>query len=130
MSASSAAVAVHESLTTPDSEDWSVIPDRKTVHMIAYRETRGNGQTFVFKKGGAIALSRFKQMVEGLPKDHDLGCVTVHLTADAERCGGITFFAWMREQARAKGFSLMSIHGPATTKEAVRVLQSYLEAAK
>jgi hypothetical protein len=133
MSSFADAEALHASLTTPDSEDWTVVVDGATVHVAAYRETRnGDGKPVVWTRGGEGRLADFKHLVEHLPKDHDLGCVSVILPRDADARGGATMLRWLHKKSRrSQKFNVIAIAGPATTREAAEVLQSYyLESAK
>jgi hypothetical protein len=116
-------VAMHESMTTSNSEDWSLLLDRDTVHITALREsTETDGRKIVRMRKGKGALPGFKKLVAELPDGHDLGCVTIIMPSDADQAFG-EFLAFLQRMGRAKKFSLMSIAGPATTAEAVAVFE-------
>ena len=119
-----AAIAFHESLTTPDSEDWTVIPNHKVVHLTAFRETPHNDKPVVRVNYGEAPLADFKKLVEELPVEHDLGCVCVIICRDFEETGAPELLTWLAVQAKAKSFSLTSMYGPATTQGAIAVMKS------
>jgi hypothetical protein len=118
-----AMVALQETLTTPNSEDWILLPDRGTVHVTAFRQAESEDGTkrvvVRMRKGkGKGTLAKFKHTVAGLPHGHDLGCVTIVRPRDAGDAFG-KFLAFLQRIACEKQFSLMSIIGTATTSEAV-----------
>jgi hypothetical protein len=61
-----------------------------------------------------------QRLVLDLPKGHDLGCVSVILCSDAGD-SRYDLLRWLSKKARKKGFSLVSVIGPATTAEALHV---------
>jgi hypothetical protein len=119
-----AAKAVMDTLTTPDSEDWTVVPDGQIVHITAMRETRNGGQVQVHVRGGEAPLEAFKARVESLPSGHDLGLVTVVIGADSEVNGAHTLMAWIAKQAEKRKFSLISVSSPLTAAEAARMAET------
>jgi hypothetical protein len=119
-----AALAFQESLTTPDSEDWTIVPDREVIHLTAFRETQHGGKPVVWTNYGEAPLADFKKLVEELPAGHDLGCVCVIICRDFEGTGASELLTWLNAQARAKSFSLTSMYGPATTQGAIAVMKS------
>jgi hypothetical protein len=116
-----AAKTAMDTLTTPDSEDWTVVPDGQIVHVTAMRETRNGGQVQVHLCGGDAQLEAFKARVESLPPGHDLGLVTVVIGADSEANGAHAFMAWIAEQAENQKLSLISVVSPLTAADAARV---------
>jgi hypothetical protein len=68
----------------------------------------------------------FKHLVERLPAGHDLGCVTVILCRDAEATDAVELLEWATGQARLRNFSVTSMIGRGSTKDAVRATMEYL----
>jgi hypothetical protein len=116
------AAMVVDPLTAPDKEDWTIIPDGDRVHMVAYREHDG---TAVMMHGEPVPMCEFRRAVRELPPGHDLGVVMAVICPDQRR-RGIELVAWLNKMARRKGFSLMSVHGSATTEEAVAAMAEKL----
>jgi hypothetical protein len=119
-----AAVAYFESLTTPDSEDWMIIPDGNDVHVSAVREIVHEPEPQAEGRYGLTSLADFKHGVETLPEGHGLGCVAVIVCQDFKDTGAVRLLTWLKRQAKAKGFNLTSIHGSATTAEAIKAMKS------
>jgi hypothetical protein len=117
----SLAKAVLDPLTTPDSEDWTLICDRGRVHVTAFRQNKAG----VWKLSGIVRESDLKCVIRGLRPGHDLGCVTVIIPVDGKERGALDFLVWVTKQARKKQFSVTSLHGSATTDEAITIAQNY-----
>ena len=112
-SALAAAVAFHESMTAPDKEDWTILPlEEQRVLVVAYRE---DAERNVFCRAGEALVADVKNAVRNLPADHNLGAVTIFVTADHERCGGHDLTIWLMKAARKKNFSLTSFVMPGKT---------------
>jgi hypothetical protein len=122
-----AAKAVMDTLTTPDSEDWTVVPDGQVVHITAMRETKNGDQVQVHVRGGEAPLEAFKARVESLPPGHDLGLVTVVIGADSDANGAGAFLTWMTRQADKQKFSLVSVISPLTAAKAARMAEAQVK---
>ncbi len=108
---------VHETLTTPDSEDWLVLFAGRDVHMVALREQRlSDGRPHVTAVRADTTVADFRRAVRALPDGHDLGCVSVIVPGDAD-IGGL--LRWLHKMARQKGFSMTTMHGAETTASAL-----------
>jgi hypothetical protein len=107
-------------LTTPDSEDWSLIYDRGHVHVSALRQNEAG----VWKSYGVGRSADLKAIVRGLKPGHDLGCITVIMCADHKERGADGFLDWMIKQAKKKNFSVTSIFGPTSTDEAIDLMRN------
>jgi hypothetical protein len=120
-----AAATFLETLTTPDSEDWVIIPRGKKVFVTAMREDRlPSGKKQTQARLGFSPTDGIKELVHSLPKDHRLGLVTITLLRDSEKFGGFELVQWFTKLAREKNFSVTSMAGPATTAEAIRAAKS------
>jgi hypothetical protein len=118
-------IAFHESLTAPDKEDWSIIPAGEEIHLTAVQEGLDRaGQRRVWLQYNQLPLAELKRVVNHLPKKHNLGCVTIIMCKDNADNGGNTLLAWLNGKAKKKNFSLTSMFGPASTAEAISVMQS------
>ena len=65
-----AAALFMDKLTTPDSEDRTILPDGDTIHVSAYREVTDAGQRRVMGMWGSVKLSDLRARVRNLPPDH------------------------------------------------------------
>jgi len=61
---------VVDPLTSPDKEDWTIIPDGERVHMVAYREQDG---TAVMAHGNPVSMCEFRKGVRTLLRDKSRG---------------------------------------------------------
>lgn len=120
-----AAALFMDKLTTPDSEDWMILPDGNVAHVTALREVVQAGARRVMAKSGSMKLADLKATVRQLPAGHDLGCVSVILCRDAGD-QVVDLLQWLTKMARKKGFSMMSHIGPVTTAEALKVRAAML----
>jgi hypothetical protein len=118
-------VALHETLTTPDSEDWLIVADRDAVHIAAIRETEHKPDaTKIEQRLFLVPLAEFKRSVENLPPGHNLGCLTFIVCQDNKATGAGKLLSWLNGQARHKNFSMTSLFGTASTKAAIRSMES------
>jgi len=113
-------VAAHESLTTPDSEDWLILPERDTLHVSAFREQTINGKIQVNVHRGTTSIEDFKRLVTELPAKHNLGCASVIIPTDGGKRAR-EFLAWLTQQSRKGKFNVTAFVGTVTTREAVNV---------
>jgi hypothetical protein len=110
-----ALVAAHEGLTTPDSEDWVVLPLGDSVALTCLQESRDeSGRVAVHIASGVVPVSEIKKTIEGLPVKNHLGCITVTLQSDGEKHGALDLLVWLKGKAKEKHFSLASMIGPAS----------------
>ena len=122
-------VALHESLTSPDAEDWNVILDGKTVHIVAMQKDRTPlGRAVVSVSQFAIPLDEFKKTINAYPDHHKgrrrLGVITIVICSDDfER--GVYLAQWLTNKARTRNFNVVSIIGKATTAEAVSIQRDF-----
>ena len=115
------AVDFYKNLTTPDSEDWLIIPRGNKLFLTAMRENkRLDGKKDVYIKNGFCATNGIKECVTSMDKDNELGCVTIILCRDANKFGGVELLEWFTEKAKEKDFSVVSMIGSATTAMAIR----------
>jgi hypothetical protein len=122
-----AATLFIDKLTTPDSEDWTILPDGNIVHVTAYREITHDGQRRTMAKSGAAKVSDLKRLVRNLRASHDLGCVSVVLCRDAgDRAHDL--LCWLTKMGRKKKFNVVSCLGPATTAKALQARADILAA--
>ena len=119
-------VAFFDSLTTPESEDWQVIVDGKTAHVMAFHEDRTPmGKTLV-------ELAKFELPVRDLKKSvrnpsaggRPLGCVTVIICSDGV-AAGTKLVAWLTHIAKTRNFSVLYLIGQSSTAEAIKEQQNY-----
>jgi hypothetical protein len=118
--------AFMDALTTPDSEDWTLLVDGDTVHVTAYREVVHAGEQGVMVKSGEGTIADIKAIVRDLPTNHDLGCVSVILCSDAGKRAS-DLLCRLTKMARKRGFSVISCFGPSTTAEAVQTREAILQ---
>jgi hypothetical protein len=112
----------HASLTTLDSEDWTIISDKSRVYVFAARQQTLHGDdVLVFYRAGWASRGDFLRMLRNLPEDHDLGVVSVRITTDAEASGTPSLLSKLAEIADLKGFNLLKIVLPdADTRQCIR----------
>jgi hypothetical protein len=120
------AAKAFEALTSPDKEDWTVIVDGEDVCVTAMQEqTLPNGECKVWVTGGMGKVADLKKLVESLPPNSRLGMVSFAFPTDYEETGAMDVFLWLREQARAKDFSLVTLHGSIDTKKAIEAILTH-----
>jgi hypothetical protein len=110
-----------ESLSDPDKEDLILVPDGEWIHIGQIRQTEQNQ---IAARRGQISRKNLKKGIANAPMGA-LGLVTVILCGDFERARTAELTIWLTKQAREKNFSLVSMTGPATTKEAVNNLMNW-----
>ena|SRR5258706_330893 len=110
-----AIAAVHESLTTPESEDWTMLVDGDDLHMIAMREIDGSARAIA----GRATVSEFQSGLLERMTLEQLGVVTLILPTDAEERGGYAFLAWMQDMAEKHDFNLLTMMGNVPTDKAL-----------
>lgn len=121
-----AAAAVLNSLTTPDSEDWTVLCNHDTVHLtVAWEEGEPRRAYFQY---GAMPLRDFKATVSAMPAEHGIGLVLVIIPTDGEITGSTELLSWLATKAREKNFSIASSIGMVDTVQAVAALEEAIKA--
>jgi len=120
------AAAFHETLTSPDKEDWTVIPDGDRVHIVAFQEETVGTKKRVFRAVFEPPMEALKTMFDK-PADR-LGCVTVMILSDHETNGTADLLVLLNNAAKRWNFSLtsMAVPGAVDTAAAVRNLRAQL----
>ena len=115
---------LHASLTTPESEDWIVIPNNNRILIIAMREQRSrSGRLVTSWKGGWCHRTAMLRLLGKLPEKHELGVVSVYVTTDAEAAGTHTLLSQLCDLGKRKSFNVLSVVLPrADTKQCIRCL--------
>jgi hypothetical protein len=115
-------VAAMEALTTPDSEDWTLIPEGKVIHGVAWHEdTTPAGNRIVSMGMFKISRAELKDTIKSLPRSNcrQLGCITVIMCSDHARNGTADLLNWLIHIGRKIGFSVVVVAGSATTADAI-----------
>jgi hypothetical protein len=112
--------ALHESMTTPDKEDWTLPVDGDELYVTAYRDIDDTTQF----RGGVGSV---KQLQSGLLE---------RMALEQSYCRQMrrdAFLVWIQGMAKKHDFSLMTIMGDVPTSEAIAVwkkqMLSYAESA-
>jgi hypothetical protein len=112
-----------ESLSGPGKEDLILIPDREWIYLGQIREVVAE-QNQIAMRWGQISRKNLKKDIASAPTG-ELGLITVIVCGDFERAQTAELTVWLNKQARKKTFSLISMTGPKTTKEAVNNLMNW-----
>jgi len=112
---------LHASLTTPESEDWIVVPDKSRILIIAMREQRSrSGRLVTWWKGGWCHRTSMLRLLGNLPEKHELGVLSVYVTTDSEAAGTHTLLAELANLSKRKSFNVLSMVVPsADTKQCI-----------
>jgi hypothetical protein len=118
--AGAAFCALHESLTAPDKEDWTILVDGEDLRLSCVREDAGQTESMhVWTTVADLKAGGPKGSIETAPLV-GLGCVTFILPTDAEERGALDVLTWMQGIAKKQGFKLLTIFGTVPTREAVQ----------
>lgn len=115
---------LHASLTTLDSEDWIVVPDKNRVLIVALREQRSkSGTVLTLSRSGWCHRTAMLRVLQNLPVKHDLGVISVYVTTDADEQGTNQLLSEVFTLGKRKSFNVLSAIMPtADTKQCVRCL--------
>jgi hypothetical protein len=115
---------LHASLTTPESEDWIVVPNKNRFLIIAMRERRSlSGRLVTFWKSGWCQRAAMLRLLRNLPEKHELGVLSVYVTTDAQAAGTHTLLSELSNLCKRKSFNVLSVILPGTdTKQCIRCL--------
>jgi hypothetical protein len=116
---------VHASLTTRQSEDWIVVPNKNQIFSIAMREKRSLSGRLVtlWKSGWWKNRSGMLRYLGNLPERHELGVVSVYVATDAEAVGTHSLLSELASLGKRKSFSVLSMVLPgADTNQCIRCL--------
>jgi hypothetical protein len=115
---------LHASLTTPESEDWIVVPNKDQIFSIAMREKRSlSGRLVTLWKSGWWNRSGMLRYLSNLPERHELGVLSVYVSTDAEVVGTHSLLSELASLGKRKSFNLLSMILPgADTKQCIRCL--------
>jgi hypothetical protein len=128
--AMTSAAAFLDTLTTPDKEDWTVIPFRRNrLWVSSLREYTREGQRVIEARCGSGNVYDFKKTVEALSANHDLGLVNLMFTSDHKQMGSVDLLRWLKAQAEVKHFSVVSMRCAVTAAQAVDRAKDYMRLA-
>jgi hypothetical protein len=114
---------LHKSLTSPDSQDWCVLPNKEKILIAAFREQRLGARTLTFLKLGWAKRPQFLKSLRDLPTGHDLGVLSVYVATDAEEEGANSLLLEVAKISKLRSFNVMSMIMPKTdTRTAVRCM--------
>lgn len=120
-------MAWREGLTTLASEDWQIILDGKTAHVMALQEDpTPMGRKIVSFALFEIPIIKMKKVVKAPPVGRPLGCVTVIVCGD-NGWASRNLLDWLVRVARRRGFSVLLVAGPASTAEAIELQRGYMD---
>ena len=124
LSPNPADLKLHASLTTPESEDWILIPNKNRILIIAMREQRLRpGRLVTWWKGGWCNRATMLRLLGNLPERHEVGVVSVYVTTDAEAVGTKSLLLELSDLGKRKSFNVLSMVLPrADTKQCIRCL--------
>ena len=115
---------LHASLTTPESEDWVVVPNKSKILIISMREQRSRSGRFVTSwKGGWCHRGVMLRLLGNLPETHELGVLSVYVTTDAAAAGTHKLLSELSDLGKRKSFNVLSVVLPGVdTKQCIRCL--------
>jgi hypothetical protein len=107
-------------LTREGGDDWIILPAGNVVHLMRFAVT-GPTDDRIAAKYGVASLANFKQFIEGLPVENNIGCVNVVMCRDSEQSGGLDLVEWLNGRYKKKDFVLTALMSsqPQSTAEAV-----------
>ena len=115
---------LHASLTTPESEDWVVVPNKNKVLIMAMREQRTlSGRVASIWKGGWCHRTTMLRTLRDLPEKHQLGVMSVYVTTDAEEAGTHALLSELSILRKRKSFNVLSVVFPEVdTKQCIQCI--------
>jgi len=107
-------------LTREGGDDWIILPAGNVVHVLRFGVVGPTDERIAAKYGVAL-LANFKQFIEGLPVDNNIGCMNVVMCRDSEASGGLDLVEWLNGRYKEKDFLLTALMSsqPRSTAEAV-----------
>ena len=117
----------HEALTTPDSEDLTLVADGKRIHILSFKESDTSQGRAVNMSYYAGDLELWLRSVQELKPGHNFGCFTVMIANDAETRGAFPLLFKLAELSKPKGFNVTTILGRVSTKKMVSSLKSRMQ---
>jgi hypothetical protein len=104
---------LHASLTTPQSEDWVVVPNKNKVLIMAVREQRAlSGRVASVWKGGWCHRTLMLRTLRNLPEKHELGVLSIYVTTDAQEAGTHALLSELSVLRKPKSFNILSVIFP------------------
>jgi hypothetical protein len=107
-------------LTREGGDDWIILPAGNVVHLLRFG-VAGPADEWITTDYGVASLVGFKQFIERLPVENNIGCVNVVMCCDSETSGGLDLVEWLNGRYKQKDFVLAALVSsqPRTTAEAV-----------
>jgi hypothetical protein len=107
-------------LTREGGDDWIIVPAGDVVHVMRFGVV-GPADERIAAKYAVASLTGFKQFIEGLPVENDIGCVNVVMCRDSETSGGLDLVEWLNRRHKQKDFLLTALMSsqPRSTAETV-----------
>jgi hypothetical protein len=124
LSPNPADLKLHASLTTPESEDWILVPNKNRILITVMREQRlRSGHLVTWFKGGWCHRATMLRLFGNLPEKHELGVVSVYVTTDAEAAQTPSLLLELSDLGKRKSFNVLSmVLSGADTKQCIRCL--------
>jgi hypothetical protein len=115
---------LHASLTTSESEDWIVVPNKKQIFLMAMREKCSlSGRLITLWKSGWWNRLGMLRFLGDLPERHELGVLSVYVASDAEAVGTPSLLSELAGLGKRKSFNILSMVLPGVdTKQCIRCL--------
>jgi hypothetical protein len=115
---------LHASLTTPESEDWIVVPNKNQIFSMAMREKRSlSGRLVTLWKSGWWNRLGMLRFLGNLPERHELGVLSVYVATDAETVGTHSLLSELASLGKRKSFNILSMVLPGVdTTQCIRCL--------
>jgi len=107
-------------LTREGGDDWIILPAGNVVHVLRFAVVGPTDERIAAKYGVAL-LANFKQFIECLPVENNIGCVNVVMCRDSEISGGLDLVEWLNGRYKEKDFVLTALMSsqPRSTAEAI-----------
>jgi hypothetical protein len=111
-------------LTREGGDDWVVVPAGDVVHVMRFGVV-GPADEQIAAKYGVASLTSFKQFIEQLPVENNIGCVNVVMCRDSESSGGLDLVEWLNDRYKQKDFLLTALMSsqPQSTAQAIVAVQ-------
>jgi hypothetical protein len=93
-------------LTREGGDDWIIVPAGNVVHVMRFGVV-GPADHRIAAKYGAAPLANFKQFIECLPVENNIGCVNVVMCRDSAASGGLDLVEWLNCRYKHKDLFLL-----------------------
>jgi hypothetical protein len=108
-------------------EHWVLLVDGDTVLIQVFQgQELPDGSCKAWVTTDEIPVTDLRIIVQALPHNHRIDCVTFLFPIDYEDTGALDLYMWFRKQGRTKGFPVTSASGTADLEQVKLSMKTYL----